>query len=100
MGNDCSGVLGKHEIPSYAEGPIKPWLKVVAFAIGLAAALGAYRFVGPRFPAWRSWTMTRLTRGASTDADGERPRSPSVRGPSPPNEIQSASPIVAGSSAG
>jgi hypothetical protein len=53
MGNDCSGALGKPEIECYAEGPITSWLKVIAFAVGLAAALGAYWFVGPRFPAWR-----------------------------------------------
>src|SRR5579871_1586595 len=43
------------------DAPSRSWHKVVGFAIGLAAAGGAYLFVAPKLPSWRSWVLTHLS---------------------------------------
>lgn len=47
------------------EEPIRRWPKLLAFAVGLAAALGAYLLVRPRLATWQSWVLIRLTSPAA-----------------------------------
>ena len=71
--------------------PLRPWLRLVAFGAGLAAAFAAYLLVGPRLPAWRLWTLARLTGPASSsNASPSSALAPAIG--SPATEIQATSP--------
>jgi hypothetical protein len=47
------------------EAPIGRWTKVLAFTVGLAAAIGGYALVMPRAAAWRTWASAHLPPPAS-----------------------------------
>jgi hypothetical protein len=97
MGESGAWALGEYDIECLDETPIPRWRKLVAFAFGLAAAMGAYGFVAPRVQAWRSRTFAGLTQGASTAPNvGPAQSPPAVPAPSMPSEITSRSSPGAG----
>ena len=62
------------EVEYYDEAPVRRWPKRVAVVLALAAGvLGAYLFVLPRFPNWRSSVTTRLVLPARSWVAGTSP---------------------------
>ena len=65
------------------QAPPGPWLKVTAFAIGLAVTVGLYAFIGPRSSASRA-VASSVSRGAPSEA-ALAPRGPETRTSDPAN---------------
>jgi hypothetical protein len=81
-----SGALAILDRP--LEAPIRRWPKLLAFAVGLAAALGAYLLVRPRLATWRSLREVSSVGLAHTV--------PPARPPDTPGEIDTRSSLGTG----